>query len=88
MELDFYKMPSFKPKTIKKIKISKKNATTLDGKHKELLGEFAKDESKLKELKAEKNALKKQLSCSQEAINNSDNSDSSDNSVTVIDNVN
>ena len=32
-------MPSFKPKSAKKIKISKKNSTTLDGKHKEFLNE-------------------------------------------------
>jgi hypothetical protein len=37
-------MPSFKPKANKKIKISKKNSTTLDGKHKEFMNEFAKDE--------------------------------------------
>jgi len=37
-------MPTFKPKTNKKIKMSKKNTTTLDGKHKEFMNEFAKDE--------------------------------------------
>ena len=54
-------MPSFKPKTIKKIKISKKNSTTLDGKHKEFISEFSKDEERLKQLKMEKCILKKQL---------------------------
>ena len=37
-------MPSFKPKNIKKITISKKNITTLDGKHKEFVNDFIKDE--------------------------------------------
>ena len=37
-------MPAFKPKANKKIKINKKNNTTLDGKHKEFLHEFTKDE--------------------------------------------
>jgi len=37
-------MPSFKPKNLKKIKINKKTSTTLDGKHKEFLSEFNKDE--------------------------------------------
>ena len=37
-------MPAFKPKANKKIKINKKNNTTLDGKHKEFLYEFTKDE--------------------------------------------
>lgn len=55
-------MPSFKPKANKKIKVSKKNATTLDGKHREFLCEFSKDEQdKIPELKYEKNELKQQL---------------------------
>jgi len=37
-------MPTFKPKTNKKIRISRKNTTTLDGKHKEFMTEFTKDE--------------------------------------------
>jgi hypothetical protein len=36
-------MPTFKPKNIKKIYISKKNITTLDGKHKEILDGFTFD---------------------------------------------
>ena len=45
-------MPSFKPKTNKKIKVSKKNITTLDGKHHEFINEFTKDEQdKLPKLK-------------------------------------
>ena len=39
-------MPSFKPKTNKKIKYNKKHAITLDGKHKEILNEYSKDEDK------------------------------------------
>lgn len=73
-------MPSFKPKTIKKIKISKKNSTTLDGKHKEFISEFSKDEDRLKELKMEKCILKKQLQNSiylQDCHNNSTNEDNS-----------
>ena len=50
-------MPSFKPKNVKKIKVNKKNSTTLDGKHKEFINEFNKDEidriPKLKEERAE-----------------------------------
>ena len=35
-------MPSFKPKSSKIIKVSQKNITTLDSKHKEFLNEFEK----------------------------------------------
>ena len=55
-------MPSFKPKTAKKININKKNSITLDGKHKEFLHEFANDEQdKIPELKQEKKKLKQRL---------------------------
>ena len=51
-------MPTFKPKTNKKIKYNKKNSITLDGKHKEFLNEFTKDETnKIPELKNEKKQL-------------------------------
>jgi hypothetical protein len=36
-------MPSFKPKSIKKIKYNKKTSITLDTKHNEFLNEFSKD---------------------------------------------
>jgi hypothetical protein len=36
-------MPTFKPKNIKKIVMSKKNITTLDGKHKEIIDGFTAD---------------------------------------------
>ena len=52
-------MPSFKPKTVKKIKVNKKNSTTLDGKHKEFVNEFNKDENdKIPLLKKEKIEIK------------------------------
>jgi hypothetical protein len=52
-------MPSFKPKTVKKIKVNKKNSTTLDGKHKEFVNEFNKDENdRIPKLKEEKAAIK------------------------------
>ena len=54
-------MPSFKPKTSKKIKFNKKTAITLDTKHKEFLNEFSKDEDNIIDLKYEIQTLKKQL---------------------------
>jgi hypothetical protein len=55
-------MPSFKPKSIKKIKFNKKNAITLDNKHKEFINEFAKDENnRIPELQNEKSKIKEQL---------------------------
>jgi len=55
-------MPSFKPKTIKKIKFNKKNAITLDNKHKEFINEFAKDENnRIPELQNERNLIRQQL---------------------------
>jgi len=52
-------MPSFKPKTTKKIKINKKNSTTLDGKHKEFVNEFHKDElDNIPKLKLERENIK------------------------------
>ena len=55
-------MPSFKPKATKKIKICKKYSTTLDGKHKEFVNDFNKDEfDTIPKLKEERYFLKKQL---------------------------
>jgi hypothetical protein len=55
-------MPSFKPKAAKKIKICKKYTTTLDGKHKEFVNEFTKDEfDTIPKLKEERYSLQKQL---------------------------
>ena len=55
-------MPSFKPKTNKKIKFNKQKSITLDGKHKEFLNEFSKnDNDKIPYLKAEKKELEIKL---------------------------
>lgn len=55
-------MPSFKPKTPKKIKFNKKSSITLDNKHKEFLNEFSKDENdRIPELKLERQELKEKL---------------------------
>jgi hypothetical protein len=60
-------MPSFKPKTNKKIKVNKKYSTTLDGKHKEFVNEFNKDELfTIPQLRGEKSHLKKELTNSSE----------------------
>lgn len=56
-------MPSFKPKTSKKINLNKKLSVTLDGKHNEFLNEFASDENdRIPELKQAKHILKHKLS--------------------------
>ena len=53
-------MPSFKPKTNKKIKYNKKKSITIDSKHKEFLNDFLEDEKKtIPELKYEKLELLK-----------------------------
>ena len=55
-------MPSFKPKTTKKIKVNKKTSTTLDGKHREFVNEFVKDEiDKIPALKIERKELRLKL---------------------------
>ena len=54
-------MPSFKPKSGKKIKFNKKSAITLDTKHKEFLNEFTKDETSIQDYKYEIKNLKNQL---------------------------
>jgi hypothetical protein len=62
-------MPSFKPKTNKKIIYNKKNAITLDSKHKEFLNEFNKDErDRIPELEIEKHNLKEKMKDSTIAI--------------------
>jgi hypothetical protein len=66
-------MPTFKPKANKKIKVCKKNSTTLDGKHKEYINEFTNDEyyyiPKLKEERSElKNKLKQNSNLSIEEV--------------------
>lgn len=55
-------MPSFKPKTTKKIKVNKKSTVTLDGKHNEFINEFNKDEQdKIPKLKNERRELLNKL---------------------------
>jgi hypothetical protein len=54
-------MPSFKPKSNKKIKFNKKSAITLDTKHKEFLNEFSKDENTIIDHKVEIAELNKKL---------------------------
>jgi hypothetical protein len=54
-------MPSFKPKSSKKIKFNKKSAVTLDIKHKEFLNEFSKDEDTILDFRYQIQILKKQL---------------------------
>ena len=54
-------MPSFKPKSNKKIKFNKKSAITLDTKHKEFLHEFSRDEDNIIDLKDELRELKNKL---------------------------
>jgi hypothetical protein len=62
-------MPSFKPKAVKKIKISKKYTTTLDGKHNEFVSEFVKDEfDVIPRLKEERYSLNKQLQLEQKEL--------------------
>ena len=61
-------MPSFKPKSSKKIKFNKKSAVTLDTKHKEFLNEFSKDENNIYEHKCEIYNLKKQINDEQESL--------------------
>jgi hypothetical protein len=55
-------MPTFKPKATKKIKICKRYSTTLDGKHKEFVNEFSKDEFDIiPQLKSERSTLSEKL---------------------------
>ncbi len=54
-------MPSFKPKSSKKIKFNKKSAITIDTKHKEFLNEFSRDENNIYEHKCEIYMLKQKI---------------------------
>ena len=55
-------MPSFKPKTNKNIKVTKKNSTTLDGKHKEFINEFnIDDQDIIPKLEKEREDLKQKM---------------------------
>jgi len=62
-------MPNFKPKNTKQIKITKKNAVTIDGKHREFLNEFDKDENEeIPKLIEKKEILKKKLEKSNSSL--------------------
>ena len=54
-------MPSFKPKTTKKIIVDQKSTVTLDGKHSEYLDEFEKDDELVEKLLEEKSELQEKL---------------------------
>ena len=55
-------MPSFKPKSNKKIRMSKKYSTSLDCKHDEFVNQFIKDKTDIiPKLKEERNELKEKL---------------------------
>ena len=62
-------MPSFKPKSNKKIKFNKKSAITLDIKHKEFLNEFSKDENTILDNKIEIAELNKKLLENEDELN-------------------
>ena len=63
-------MPSFKPKTTKKIKVNKKSIVTLDGKHNEFINEFNKDEQdKIPKLKNERGEILGKLKENEETQN-------------------
>ena len=69
-------MPSFKPKTAKKIKVNKKNSITLDGKHREFINEFNKDENdRIPKLAKEKQQLQERLLQNEKYNQNSTESD-------------
>ena len=58
-------MPSFKPKTDKKIIVSEKSTITLDGKHSEKISGFSKDDERIQELTTELRSIKeKHARCS------------------------
>ena len=54
-------MPTFKPKTTKKIKVDVNSNVTLDGKHKEMVSKFNEEEEKLPKLLQQKQELKHRL---------------------------
>jgi hypothetical protein len=55
-------MLSFKPKTTKKFKVNKKTSTTLDGRHREFINDFNKDENdRIPKLKIERAELREKL---------------------------
>lgn len=71
-------MPSFKPKTNKKIKFDKKTTITIDTKHKEFLNEFSRDENNIIKLKKDIIHLKNKLNCKHEELTIEDKLDIND----------
>ena len=64
-------MPSFKPKTAKKIRVNKKKITTLDGTHCEFINDFSNDKyNTIPELKLKKEEYMKMLENPQLRIEN------------------
>ena len=62
-------MPTFKPKTVKKLKVSKRASTTLDGKHREFINQFHKDEhDNIPQLKKRREELRKRLEVEEELV--------------------
>ena len=55
-------MPSFKPKTDKKIIVSEKSTITLDGKHSEKISAFSNDDNRIQELTLELRIIKEKHS--------------------------
>ena len=55
-------MPSFKPKTDKKIIVSEKSTITLDGKHSEKISAFSNDDNRIQELTMELRVIKEKHS--------------------------
>ena len=55
-------MTGFKPKTMKKIKVNKKNSITIDNKHNEIMNQFSKEEKDIiPSLIEEKEIYKREL---------------------------
>ncbi len=69
MEYNEQSMPNFKQAPGKNVKINKKHTTTLDGKHREFVNEFNKDEvDKIPKLKQERKMLKELVALKGETI--------------------
>jgi hypothetical protein len=81
-------MPSFKPKTSKKIKVNKKNSITIDNKHNEIMNEFSKDEQDvIPSLKEEREKLKKELLLKGDSLNIEQKLDIKDRLKEITDNI-
>lgn len=63
-------MPSFKPKTNKKISVNEKNSITLDNKHNEIMTNFSNNESILEKLEEEKKDIQLRINERKNKITN------------------